>query len=120
MKKKRVALLMCFVLVLGCLTGCKKNEEYAIGGRSININTIAQTFTTKNVRFYDFYTEKVVHLADKKYQVVGSLGGKTISFHDEEGNAYMCAVSEILSDLPSSFLLYQNYRRTIGEEYKKK
>ncbi|GEM_PF-2439621 len=101
MKKKRVALLMCFVLVLGCLTGCAEpRPSYQGTGRSIAINGYKSEMTTVNFRFYDYHNYRLVNLSNDTYPLPGSLNTTEITFIDNDLNEYTIRVNRPLHDAP--------------------
>ena len=104
MKKKRVALLMSFVLVLGCLTGCAEPKpSYQGTGRSIAINGYKSEMTTKNVRFYDELSNTIVKLPNGVYALPSGLNTLTPTLIDDSDTPRVFRVNTQLSNLPDSF-----------------
>jgi hypothetical protein len=106
MKKKRVALLMCFVLVLGCLTGCSEPKpSYQGTGRSVSVNGYRSEMTTKNVRFYDELHNTLFVLPDGEYALPSGLDTLTPTVLDAYGTPRIFRVNTPLSNLPEWFQL---------------
>lgn len=116
MKKKRVALLMCFVLVLGCLTGCAEPKpSYQGTGRSIAINGYKSEMTTKNVRLYDERSNTIVKLSNGVYALPSGLNTLTPTLIDDSDTPRVFRVNTPLSNLPVSFQVILR-----GADYDKK
>ncbi|MBR5347972.1 MAG: hypothetical protein IK125_01915 [Lachnospiraceae bacterium] len=104
MKKRKAALLLCFVMALGCLTGCSDAKpNYQGTGRSISVNGYKSQMTTVNVRFYDELSNSIVKLPDGAYALPSGLNTCTPTLIDASDTPRVFRVNTPLSDLPSCF-----------------
>lgn len=123
MKKKGIIIFFTMIMVLGCMTGCKKPPDYASSSRTIKVS-ISGYLTTKNVEFWDFFHDVYYDWADGKHAIPAGLSGTEITFIDEDVVERTVRVSTpiIKSDesYTSSFTMYTDSHCTKGHIYKKK
>ncbi|MBD5088304.1 MAG: hypothetical protein HDT30_05755 [Clostridiales bacterium] len=127
--KKLSNICLVLVLCITCvLTGCNKknnSESYSAGGKTIKVTVTGQGefFDLKNVRFYDYVSDKQVTLNEQVQCVSGFYeGSKELVFACKKGkkDVVTYAVTADVSSDKKTIVIYYNEKKTKKDTYKKK